>query len=68
VPLSLESNSHTGHEWKVSAACNFSQLANINSFMSGDLLVFGDDTYVEKNQIYSALFEQSPYDKCLYTC
>jgi hypothetical protein len=28
--------------------------------MSGDLLVFGDDTYVEKNQIYSALFEQSP--------
>jgi hypothetical protein len=21
--------------------------ANINSFMSGDLLVFGDDTYVE---------------------
>jgi hypothetical protein len=29
--------------------------------MSGDLLVFGDDTYVEKNLIYNALFEQSPY-------
>jgi hypothetical protein len=43
---------YTGHEWKVSAACNFSQLANINSFMSGDLLVFGDDTYVEKNLVF----------------
>ena len=58
---------YTGHEWKVSAACNFSQLANINSFMSGDLLVFGDDTYVEKNQIYNALFEQSPYDDIVQT-
>ena len=35
--------------------------------MSGDLLVFGDDTYVEKNQIYSALFEQSPYDDIVQT-
>jgi hypothetical protein len=35
--------------------------------MSGDLLVFGDDTYVEKNQIYNALFEQSPYDDIVQT-
>ena len=35
--------------------------------MSGDLLVFGDDTYVEKNQIYSALFEQSLYDDIVQT-
>jgi hypothetical protein len=35
--------------------------------MSGDLLVFGDDTYVEKNQIYSVLFEQSLYDDIVQT-
>ena len=35
--------------------------------MSGDLLVFGDDTYAEKNQINNALFEQSPYDDIVQT-
>lgn len=44
------------------AFLNTDALANINSFMSGDLLVLGDDTYVEKNQIDNALIEQSPYD------
>jgi hypothetical protein len=31
------------------------------------VLLLGDDTYVEKNLIYNALFEQSPYDDIVQT-
>lgn len=35
---------------------------NIQSFMNGELLVFGDNTYIEKDEIYNSLVTSDQYD------
>jgi len=41
---------------------NTDALADLANFMSGHLQLFGNDTYVVKNQIYYSLIKPSPYD------
>ncbi|XP_060575562.1 uncharacterized protein LOC132733014 [Ruditapes philippinarum] len=35
---------------------------NIQSFMKGELLIFGDNTYIEKDEIYNSLVTSDQYD------